>query len=121
MLEMGEGLCKLRKIGFERGGPLFRFEREVSEVLEFVYQTQMELAACAEDLCVTMDGSERSYQLLGSFAAGQHLYSLEIGVDGIPYIIFCPSHHNASDKSLRARVPTLTASEEHLKACRYTC
>lgn len=45
-MEMGEGLCKLRKIGFERGGPLFRFERDVSEVLEFVYHTQLELAAC---------------------------------------------------------------------------
>ncbi|ONK77987.1 uncharacterized protein A4U43_C02F13030 [Asparagus officinalis] len=45
MMEMGEGLCKMRKMEFEKDGPLFRFEREVSEVLEFVYQTQKELAA----------------------------------------------------------------------------
>ena len=44
-MELGEGLCKLRKMGFE-SGPLFRFEKEISDVLEFVYQTQMELAAC---------------------------------------------------------------------------
>lgn len=68
-----------------------------------------------------MDGSERSYQLLGSFAAGQHLYSLEIGVDGVPYILFSPSSQNASEKSLQVRVPILTASEEHLKACGHMC
>nr|CAD1817382.1 unnamed protein product [Ananas comosus var. bracteatus] len=81
MMELGEGLCKLRKMGFD-GGPFLRFEEEVSAVLEFVYQTQKELAAyllfctCAgtEELCLAMDGSERSYQLLGSFAAGQQLY-----------------------------------------------
>lgn len=46
MMELGEGLCKLRKMRFESGSPLFSFEKEVSAVLEFVYQTQMELAAC---------------------------------------------------------------------------
>lgn len=45
-MEMGEGLCKLRKMRFGSNGPLYRFEKEVSEVLEFVYQTQKELAAC---------------------------------------------------------------------------
>lgn len=45
MMELGEGLCKLRKMGFE-SGPFLRFEQEISEALEFVYQTQKELAAC---------------------------------------------------------------------------
>ncbi|KAJ8568971.1 hypothetical protein K7X08_037186 [Anisodus acutangulus] len=33
--------------------------------------TQLELDACGDDICVTMDQSERSYQLLGGFGAGQ--------------------------------------------------
>lgn len=44
-MELGEGLCKLRKMNFE-GGPFHKFEQEVSAVLEFIYQTQLELAAC---------------------------------------------------------------------------
>ncbi|XP_022152041.1 uncharacterized protein LOC111019851, partial [Momordica charantia] len=44
MMELGEGLCKLRKMEF-RSGPFFTFEREISAVLDFVYQTQIELAA----------------------------------------------------------------------------
>lgn len=45
MMELGEGVCKLRKMNFE-DGPFHEFERDVSAVLEFVYQTQLELAAC---------------------------------------------------------------------------
>lgn len=45
MMELGEGLCKLRKMDFE-SGPFFQFEEEVSAALEFLYQTQKELAAC---------------------------------------------------------------------------
>jgi hypothetical protein len=45
MIQLGEGLCKLRKLSFE-GGPFLQFEQEVSAALEFVYQTQKELAAC---------------------------------------------------------------------------
>ncbi|KAK1319235.1 hypothetical protein QJS10_CPB04g00565 [Acorus calamus] len=45
MMELGEGLCKLRKMGFE-SGPFYRFEEEVSAALDFLYKTQMELAAC---------------------------------------------------------------------------
>ncbi|KAJ6795021.1 uncharacterized protein M6B38_348025 [Iris pallida] len=118
MMELGEGLCKLRKMDFE-SGPFFRFEKEVSHVLEFLYQTQMELAACTDDICLAMDGSERSYQLLGSFAAGQRLYNLDIGADNVPCITFCPSHHYASEKPTRVRVPTLHATEENLNACEY--
>jgi len=44
-MELGEGVCKLRKMNFE-DGPFHEFERDVSAVLEFVYQTQLELAAC---------------------------------------------------------------------------
>lgn len=45
MIQLGEGLCKLRKLGF-KGGPFFQFEQDISAALEFVYQTQKELAAC---------------------------------------------------------------------------
>uniref|UniRef100_I1PU41 Uncharacterized protein n=1 Tax=Oryza glaberrima TaxID=4538 RepID=I1PU41_ORYGL len=48
-----------------------RFEEEVTAALNFIYRTQKELAACNDDLCLTMDGSATSYQLLGNFAAGQ--------------------------------------------------
>lgn len=48
-MELGEGVCKLRKMNFE-DGPFQEFEREVSAVLEFVYQTQLELAACKSDI-----------------------------------------------------------------------
>uniref|UniRef100_A0A0D9ZWS8 Uncharacterized protein n=1 Tax=Oryza glumipatula TaxID=40148 RepID=A0A0D9ZWS8_9ORYZ len=48
-----------------------RFEEEVTAALNFIYRTQKELAACNDDLCLTMDGSVTSYQLLGNFAAGQ--------------------------------------------------
>lgn len=45
MMELGEGLCKLRKMNFE-GGPFLQFEQEISAVLDFIYQTQLEFAAC---------------------------------------------------------------------------
>ena len=44
-MELGEGLCKLRKMDF-RSGPFHQFERDISQVLDFIYQTQIELAAC---------------------------------------------------------------------------
>ena len=44
-MQLGEGLCKLRKMGFD-DGPFLQFEREISVALEFIYQTQKELAAC---------------------------------------------------------------------------
>ena len=44
-MELGEGLCKLRKMDFS-GGPFHKFEKEISAVLDFIYQTQIELAAC---------------------------------------------------------------------------
>lgn len=45
MMELGEGLCKLRKMDF-KSGPFHQFELEISAVLDFIYQTQIELAAC---------------------------------------------------------------------------
>ncbi|CAL4989827.1 unnamed protein product [Urochloa decumbens] len=80
MMELGEGLCKLRKLNLHHNDdgsdPFSRFRDEVAAVLQFLYRTQKELAACTDELCLTMDGSPTSYQLLGNFAAGQQLYRL---------------------------------------------
>lgn len=62
-----------------------------------------------------MDGSERSYQLLGSFAAGQQLYRRDIDEDGIAYIIFSVVNHYSSKRPSKIRVPILHATEGHLK------
>jgi hypothetical protein len=123
MVELGEGLTKLRRVGLEKG-PLHAFEREASAVLEFVYNTQLEHAACAEDMCITMDGSEQSYQLLGNFGAGEMLYRLNSDGSGDTeaHIVFFPQYFEASslDISLlttapiKVKVPTLQASEEDL-------
>lgn len=45
MMELGEGLGKLRKMNL-RSGPFHQFENEISAALEFIYRTQIELAAC---------------------------------------------------------------------------
>ncbi|KAF8063132.1 hypothetical protein N665_1184s0020 [Sinapis alba] len=117
MMELGEGVCKLRKMNFE-DGPFQEFERDVSAVLEFVYQTQLELAACSEDMCLTMDQSDRSYQLLGGYAAGESIYTLETVVDfnnGMSKktaILFSPS--SSSSEPTRVKLPTLAATNKHL-------
>ncbi|XP_078181378.1 DUF309 domain protein [Carex rostrata] len=113
MIQLGEGLCKLRKLGF-KGGPFFQFEQDISAALEFVYQTQKELAACNDEFCITMDGSEESYQLLGSFAAGQQLYRLNLGSDAKTYILFSAPNHYSSEMPSRVKAPILGAKEEHL-------
>lgn len=113
MMELGEGLCKLRKMNF-RSGPFFQLEKEVSSALEFIYQTQIELAACGDDICVAMDRSERSYQLLGGYAAGQHLYRLESSPEGTSYIVFAPGGSYPNGEPPRVKLPTLHATEEHL-------
>ena len=70
MMELGESLCKLRKLRLDdTTSPFSRFEKEVAAVLNFIYRTQKELAACTDDLYLTMDGSVTSHQLLGNFAA----------------------------------------------------
>lgn len=78
----------------------------------------------AEDMCITMDGSEQSYQLLGNFGAGQMLYRLNSDSSGDTeaHIVFFPQYFEASslDISLlttapiKVKVPTLQASEEDL-------
>lgn len=118
-MELGEGLCKLRKMNFE-GGPFHKFEQEVSAVLEFIYQTQLELAACTDDFCIAMDQSDRSYQLLGKYAAGQHLYGLESDLNEIIYIVFCSGRsYGSGEPPVKVKLPTLLATEEHLMACQY--
>lgn len=114
-MELGEGLCKLKKMNFE-SGPFHQFELEISAVLDFIYQTQIELAACSEDLCLTMDQSERSYQLLGGYGAGQHLYHLENDGSDDTYIVFSPpaSHNSQSHQPPRVKLPTIDATYYHL-------
>ncbi|XP_059668227.1 uncharacterized protein LOC132313469 [Cornus florida] len=114
MMELGEGVCKLRKMNFE-SGPFHQFEREISAVLEFIYQTQLDLAACTDDFCLTLDQSERSYQLLGGYAAGQRLYRLESDPNEIMHIVFCPERSYGIADPLRVKLPVLHASQEHLK------
>ena len=47
MMELGEGLCKLRKLNLnDDDDPFSRFREEVADVLHFLYRTQKELAAC---------------------------------------------------------------------------
>ncbi|CAI5537172.1 unnamed protein product [Closterium sp. Naga37s-1] len=63
------------------GGPsgsFAAFEAEAGAVLEFIYNTQLEHAACSEVECVTMDGSAESYSLLGDYGAGQQLYRVHM-------------------------------------------
>ncbi|RCV36312.1 hypothetical protein SETIT_7G308700v2 [Setaria italica] len=121
MMELGEGLCKLRKLNLGGGDdddPFSRFRDDVAAVLQFLYRTQKELAACTDDLCLTMDGSPSSYQLLGNFAAGQQLYRLEADDthdDGASSIIFSVSDHPASQSApSRVKLPTLDATEQNL-------
>ncbi|CAN6339464.1 unnamed protein product [Urochloa humidicola] len=118
MMELGEGLCKLRKLnlGHDDGNdPFSAFRDEVAAVLQFLYRAQKELAACTDELCLTMDGSPTSYQLLGNFAAGQQLYRLEQHHDdgASSTIIFSVSDHPAS-QAPRVKLPTLHATEQHL-------
>ncbi|KAJ4747938.1 DUF309 domain protein [Rhynchospora pubera] len=118
MIQLGEGLCKLKKLEFEEG-PFFQFQQEISAALEFVYQTQKELAACNDEYCLTMDGSEKSYQLLGSFGAGQQLYSLNLGSDAKTHILFSAPNHYSSERPSTVKAPILGATEKHLIALRY--
>ncbi|XP_061356002.1 uncharacterized protein LOC133300461 [Gastrolobium bilobum] len=118
MMELGEGICKLRKMEFSNG-PFLKFEKEISAVLDFIYQTQIELAACSEDVCVAMDQSEKSYQLLGEYAAGQRIYYLELGHDASVYIVFCPQGSYGAIETPKVKLPKLKATMEHLVAYEY--
>ncbi|XP_058737797.1 uncharacterized protein LOC131609969 [Vicia villosa] len=118
MMELGEGLCKLRKMEFSNG-PFLMFEKDISEVLEFIYKTQIELAACSDDICVAMDQSERSYQLMGEYAAGKRVYDLELGRDASVYIVLCLQGSNGATETPRVKLPRLNATSEHLIAYEY--
>ncbi|KAF3441363.1 hypothetical protein FNV43_RR15277 [Rhamnella rubrinervis] len=122
MMELGEGLCKLKKMNF-KSGPFHEFEQDISAALDFIYQTQIELAACSEDLCIAMDQSERSYQLLGGYGAGQRLYNLQSESDSNNqnmYIVFCPqSSYGNGTKPTKVKLPTLYATTQLLKAYEY--
>lgn len=143
MMELGEGLCKLKKMNFE-SGPFHQFEQEISEALDFIYQTQIELAACkwfffffnelraqffsfhwliisrnvtgGDDLCLAMDQSERSYQLLGGYAAGEQLYSLQKDTNDVTCVVFYPQRTYGSSEPPKVKLPILNAREEHLIA-----
>lgn len=118
-MELGEGVCKLRKMNFENG-PFHQFEREISAVLEFIYQTQLEQAACSEDVCVAMDQSERSYQLLGGYAAGERIYHLEIDRSWNAFIVFSPEKYSGTaTQPPTIKIPILEASQQHILALEY--
>lgn len=69
-----------------------------------------------DDLCLTMDQSERSYQLLGGYAAGQHLYrvSNDDVVGNNVYLVFCPEIFHNTGEQLRVKIPILQATDDHL-------
>ncbi|XP_074320252.1 uncharacterized protein LOC141657039 [Silene latifolia] len=120
MMEFGEGVCKLRKLNLNEG-PFHEFEQQISCVLNFIYNTQLELAACNEDFCVEMEQNERSYQLLQGFGAGQRLYVLEEKDDGetmedVTHIVFDPvaSYGATGLPRTRVKLPTLQATRDHL-------
>eukprot|EP01018_Ginkgo_biloba_P037942 Gb_09049 [translate_table: standard] len=115
MVELGEGLSKLQKLEFG-SGPFQQFEQDTSTVLEFIYNTQLERAACTDEYCLTMDGSEQSYQLLGNFGAGKLMYDLQRDSNNELFIYFSEGLSNP-ENPVRVRVPILRATEEHLKDC----
>ncbi|XP_075508908.1 uncharacterized protein LOC142545545 [Primulina tabacum] len=120
MMELGEGLCKLRKMNFDTG-PFHQFEKEISAVLEFIYHTQLEKAACTEEFCETMEQSERSYQLLGGYAAGERLYYLELDKNWNAYIVFSPEkYHGLQVEPPTIKIPVLEASLKHIMDLEYT-
>ncbi|KAF8671620.1 hypothetical protein HU200_049946 [Digitaria exilis] len=123
MMELGEGLCKLRKLNLDddNNNPFSLFRDDVSSVLQFLYRTQKELAACTDDMCLTMNGSPTSYQLLGDFAAGRQLYRLKAADtgDGVSMsIIFSLSDDDRASEPAAphtvVKLPTLHATEQNL-------
>ncbi|WOG98178.1 hypothetical protein DCAR_0417519 [Daucus carota subsp. sativus] len=125
MMELGEGVCKLRKMNLD-SGPFHEFEQEISAVLEFIYQTQLEFAACIEDYCLAMDQSEQSYKLLGGYGARQRMYSLDLETDNkVAFIVFCPEGVEsysavASSDRPRIKLPNLLATQQQLMDLDYS-
>lgn len=64
-------------------------------------------------MCITMNRSERSYQLLGGYAAGEDVYRLQAGSDGTTYIVFSAAMEGRGDPP-RVKLPLLNAMEEDL-------
>lgn len=63
-----------------------------------------------------MDQTENSYLLLGSYAAGQHLYHLQNDpTNQIMYIVFNPQGSYGFGDPPIAKLPILEATEEHLR------
>ena len=69
-----------------------------------------------DDLCVAMYQSERSYQLLGAYAAGQQLYRLQKNPSDGTDIVFCPQSSYSAGEPPKVKLPTLNAAEDHLLA-----
>lgn len=67
-----------------------------------------------------MDQSERSYQLLGGYGAGQRLYHLEGDPNEIVHIVFSPERSQRTGETpRRVKLPILNATEEYLMAYGY--
>jgi len=75
--------------------------------------------AGSENVCVRMDRSERSYELLGEYASGKRVYDLELCSDASVYIVFCPQGSNGSSEAPRVKLPKLKATMEHLVPYQY--
>ncbi|XP_024515200.1 uncharacterized protein LOC9653176 [Selaginella moellendorffii] len=114
MVELGEGVSKFGKLKLKKG-PFYEFDKEMRAVLDFLYNTQLENAACNDDFCITMDGSQENYQLLGNFGAGEELYKLEKDVAGYGHsLIFSPTRFEQKNSSPSVKLPILLACEGDL-------
>eukprot|EP00249_Psilotum_nudum_P017580 c26396_g1_i4 orf=112-948(+) len=119
MLELGEGLSKLQRKMFI-SGPFHDFQQDIAMLLEYLYSTQLEHAACDNNKCTTMDGSDHSYDLLGNFGAGQKLYDVQRNDDQL-FISFISAERLSSDggvpvpAAVKVKVPVLCATEEDLQ------
>eukprot|EP00898_Chlorokybus_atmophyticus_P004786 jgi/Chlat1/5308/Chrsp35S05198 len=96
MLELGEGVRKLQRLRLDDEHTLYPFVEGVQGVLQFVYNTQasggfltheLEYAACTDDVCITMNSDEESYNLLGNFGRGQRLYAVGLAGEGVERVI----------------------------------
>lgn len=76
--------------------------------------------AGTQESCVAMDQSERSYQLLGGYAAGERLYHLEVDRSWTAYIVFCPDkYRERAAEPPCIKIPVLEASQHHMMELEY--
>lgn len=86
-----------------------------------IYESLYKFFAGTEEFCETMDQSERSYQLLGGYAAGEHLYYLELDRHWNAYIVFSPEKYRGTQvEPPMIKIPVLVASEKHIMDLEYT-